>query len=40
MQCGWLGSDRDSGCLPEVRFVNMLNIANHKVVEFDHFTGL
>ena len=23
MQCGWLGSDYDSGCLPEVRFVDL-----------------
>lgn len=37
MQCGWLESGRDSGYSPEVRFVNMPNIANHKVVEFDHF---
>ena len=37
MQCGWLGSGRDSGCLPEVRFLNTPNISNFKVVEFDHF---
>lgn len=37
MHCEWLGNDRDSGCSPEVRFVNMPNSSNHKVVEFDHF---
>ena len=33
MQCGWLGNDRDGGCSPEVRFMNMPNISNHKVVK-------
>ena len=37
MQYGWLGSDRDSGYSPKVRFVNMPNISYHKVVEFNHF---
>ena len=37
MQCGWLGSGHDSGCSPEVRFVNMPNISYFKVVEFNHF---
>ena len=40
MQCGWLESGRDSGCLPEVYFMNKPNIANHKVLEFDHFREL
>ena len=33
MQYGWLGSDRDSGCLPEVRFVNTPNISYFIVVD-------
>ena len=37
MHCEWLGNDRDSGCSPEVYFMNKPNIANHKVLEFDHF---
>ena len=37
MQFGWLGSERDSGPSPVIRFVNMPNISYLKVVEFNHF---